>query len=41
MVWIYDKKKGKHCNLRMHHTRSGKRYVMHRKHGGGTRRKYL
>lgn len=41
MVWIYDKKKGIHCNKRTHYTEDGRKYVMERKHGGGSKRRYL
>lgn len=41
MVWVYEPKKHKHCNLRTHETKTGKQFVMRRKKGGGTRRQYL
>ena len=39
MVWISCH--GKHHNLKLHHTERGRKYVMVRKKGGGTRRKYM
>jgi len=41
MVWVYDKEKHRSCNLHLHRTKSGRRYVMRRKRGGGTKRVYL
>jgi hypothetical protein len=39
MVWV--KCHGQFKNLHTHHTKSGRKYVMVRKSGGGTRRKYI
>jgi hypothetical protein len=41
MVWIKEKGKKTACNKRTHYTQDGRKYVMERKHGGGTKRKYL
>jgi hypothetical protein len=41
MKKIHMRCHGKIVTRQVHHAQNGKKYVMERKHGGGTKRKYL